>query len=320
MGKTLVIAEKPSVGRDLTRTLPGAFQKHEGYLESDAHVVTLGRRPSRAARRAGRVRPQVQEVEDGRPADRARRVPPRRARRALEEAVRRDLQAAAARRRRPGRQRVRRRARGRADLRVDVREGEVAQAGAAAVAVVDDRGGDQAGVRGAAPGVRVRAARGGGAVALGGRLDRRHELHARGDHPAAVVVRRRGVARPRADADAGDHRPPRGGDPGVRAGAVLARRRGVRAVGRRGAGGATTAATTPARSRGSRPPRRRRRSSRRSATGRARSPSSRRRPRRTVRRSCTTSPPCSATPTRATGSRRGGRWRRRSGCTRTTRR
>ena len=40
MGKTLVIAEKPSVGRDLTRTLPGAFQKHEGYLESDAHVVT----------------------------------------------------------------------------------------------------------------------------------------------------------------------------------------------------------------------------------------------------------------------------------------
>src|ERR671916_470338 len=40
MGKTLVIAEKPSVGRDLTRALPGAFQKHEGYLESDSHVVT----------------------------------------------------------------------------------------------------------------------------------------------------------------------------------------------------------------------------------------------------------------------------------------
>ncbi|HVL95674.1 MAG TPA: DNA topoisomerase 3 [Solirubrobacteraceae bacterium] len=40
MGKTLVIAEKPSVGRDLTRVLPGAFAKHEGYLESDEHVVT----------------------------------------------------------------------------------------------------------------------------------------------------------------------------------------------------------------------------------------------------------------------------------------
>jgi DNA topoisomerase-3 len=40
MGKTLVIAEKPSVGRDLVRALPGAFAKHEGYLESDSHVVT----------------------------------------------------------------------------------------------------------------------------------------------------------------------------------------------------------------------------------------------------------------------------------------
>ena len=40
MGKTLVIAEKPSVGRDLTKALPGAFAKHEGYLESDTHVVT----------------------------------------------------------------------------------------------------------------------------------------------------------------------------------------------------------------------------------------------------------------------------------------
>jgi DNA topoisomerase-3 len=40
MAKTLVLAEKPSVGRDLTRALPGQFTKHEGYLESDSHVVT----------------------------------------------------------------------------------------------------------------------------------------------------------------------------------------------------------------------------------------------------------------------------------------
>jgi DNA topoisomerase-3 len=40
MGKTLVIAEKPSVGRDLARTLPGQYMKHEGYLESDSHVVS----------------------------------------------------------------------------------------------------------------------------------------------------------------------------------------------------------------------------------------------------------------------------------------
>src|SRR5215831_4900623 len=40
MSKTLVIAEKPSVGRDLVAVLPGAFTKHEGYLEGPEHVVT----------------------------------------------------------------------------------------------------------------------------------------------------------------------------------------------------------------------------------------------------------------------------------------
>src|SRR5450755_802190 len=40
MAKTLVIAEKPSVGRDLVRLLPGAFTKSEGYLEGPEHVVT----------------------------------------------------------------------------------------------------------------------------------------------------------------------------------------------------------------------------------------------------------------------------------------
>jgi len=38
--KTLVIAEKPSVGRDLAGALPGTFAKSEGYLESDTHIVT----------------------------------------------------------------------------------------------------------------------------------------------------------------------------------------------------------------------------------------------------------------------------------------
>jgi DNA topoisomerase III len=40
MSKTLVIAEKPSVGRDLVRVLPGSFTKQEGYLEAPEHVVT----------------------------------------------------------------------------------------------------------------------------------------------------------------------------------------------------------------------------------------------------------------------------------------
>ena len=52
------------------------------------------------------------------------------------------------------------------------------------------------------PAEELAHARGGGALALGGRLDRRHERHPRGDDPAALVLRRRGLARPRADADA----------------------------------------------------------------------------------------------------------------------
>jgi DNA topoisomerase-3 len=40
MTKTLVIAEKPSVGRELAGVLPGSFQKGEGYLEGPKHIVT----------------------------------------------------------------------------------------------------------------------------------------------------------------------------------------------------------------------------------------------------------------------------------------
>ncbi len=40
MTRMLVIAEKPSVGRDLARVLDGPFTKHEGWLEGPQHVVT----------------------------------------------------------------------------------------------------------------------------------------------------------------------------------------------------------------------------------------------------------------------------------------
>jgi DNA topoisomerase III len=40
MSKTLVIAEKPSVGRDLARVLPGPFAKQEGWLEAEEYVIT----------------------------------------------------------------------------------------------------------------------------------------------------------------------------------------------------------------------------------------------------------------------------------------
>src|SRR5579863_8160779 len=40
MAKTLVIAEKPSVGRDLAAVLPDQFTKGEGVLEGEDHIVT----------------------------------------------------------------------------------------------------------------------------------------------------------------------------------------------------------------------------------------------------------------------------------------
>src|SRR3954464_5205688 len=47
MGKTLVIAEKPSVGRDLARILPGPFEKKSGagekterWLEGPEHIIS----------------------------------------------------------------------------------------------------------------------------------------------------------------------------------------------------------------------------------------------------------------------------------------
>jgi DNA topoisomerase III len=40
MSKTLVIAEKPSVGQDLARVLSGPFKKQEGWLEGPEHVIT----------------------------------------------------------------------------------------------------------------------------------------------------------------------------------------------------------------------------------------------------------------------------------------
>lgn len=40
-GKTLIIAEKPSVALDLTRALPGKFEKHDAWWEGPSHIVTF---------------------------------------------------------------------------------------------------------------------------------------------------------------------------------------------------------------------------------------------------------------------------------------
>ena len=202
MSKTLVIAEKPSVGRDLSKVLPGPFTKGEGVAGGAGPHHHLGRRAPRAARRPGRVRPEVRQVADAGSADRAQEVQAGRARRALEEADDGRQARARPRRRRPGGQRLRRRARGRADLRLPVREGRQQAARPAAVAELDDQLRDQGRVRVAAPVRGVPHARGGGPLALGGGLDRRHERHSRRDDPAAQLVRRGRQPRPRADADA----------------------------------------------------------------------------------------------------------------------
>ena len=39
MGKTLIIAEKPSVASDISKAL-GKFQKHEDYFENDQFVIS----------------------------------------------------------------------------------------------------------------------------------------------------------------------------------------------------------------------------------------------------------------------------------------
>src|ERR687895_2739857 len=39
--KPLVIAEKPSVARDIVTALPGSFDEHKNFYESDDYVVTF---------------------------------------------------------------------------------------------------------------------------------------------------------------------------------------------------------------------------------------------------------------------------------------
>ena len=194
---------------------PRAVQKARGLPGGSRARDHVGRRPPRAARRTRRVRPQVQALEDGRPAHRPRALQARRARRALAQADVRRQPPARARGRRGSRQRLRRRPRGRAHLRLPLREGQGQEARAAPVAELHDHRRDEGRVHRASPRERVRAARGGRPLALRGRLDRRHERHARRHHQAAQLVRRRRLSRPRADAHARDRRPARGGDPRV---------------------------------------------------------------------------------------------------------
>ena len=52
--KTLVIAEKPSVARDIARVL-GCSKKENGALEGNKYNRYLGARPSGDVKRSGRL-------------------------------------------------------------------------------------------------------------------------------------------------------------------------------------------------------------------------------------------------------------------------
>ena len=319
VAKTLVIAEKPSVGARPRRALPGTLRRsNETLLESDDYVDHVGGRPPRRAGRARGVRRALQEVAAGRPADRpARRfkLRPRDAKskkqlKVIHKLLKRDDVERVD-------QRLRRRARGRADLRVhlrDVSARAVDEAGRAALDLVDDEAGDPRGLREAAPG---RAARSRSSEAARSRSEADWLVGMNATRAATItrprLGRRRRLARPRADADARDDRQARARDPGVRPRAVLARPRDLRPAlrgplvrGRRDA------------AQGRRARRRDRRARR--GQGRARSSRSSARSRPSARRSSTTSPRCSATPTGASASPRAARCRPRSRCTRARRR
>ena len=154
MPKTLVIAEKPSVGRDLAGRAAGHLQGQQGQDRARRRRVRrhLGGRPPGRPRRARRLRREAQEVALRRPADRPVEVQARPERRAREEAALGRPQADQGRRDRPDRERLRRRPRGRAHLRLPLRDLEDEEAGRAALAQLDDPEGDRGRLRRAAAG------------------------------------------------------------------------------------------------------------------------------------------------------------------------
>ena len=324
MAKTLVVAEKPSVARDLASTLPGSFKQskdkthletQDGSANGDGYIVTWA-----VGHLVGLAPPDEYDpkLKKWRFADlpilpdQFKLIPNDERSAKQMRAIHRLM----------------------ADDDVETivnacdagREGELIFAYLYDLAPVHKpvqrlwlssmtKTGDRRGLRAPAPGRGDEVARGGRPLALGGRLAGGHERHARRLGAPARRVRRRRLARPRADAHARAGRPPRGGDPQLRARAVLARRGALR--GRR-ASAATPAATWAAS--GCRARTRRRRSSRPSPARPARSRSSRRRRSASSRSSSTTSRASSATRTASTGSPRAARSRPRSACTRSTRR
>ena len=316
MSKTLVIAEKPSVGRDLAATLPGAFKQSQDktHLVGGDYVITWA-----VGHLVGLAEPDQydEKLKKWRFAD-LPIVPEKFKLIPNDERAKKQLNA------------VHKLMKDKdVDLIVNAcdagREGELIFAYLFETSGVKKpvkrlwlnsmtKAAIQEAFAHLREGEEMRPARGRRPLALRGRLARRHERDARGLYPPARSVRRRRLARPRADADTRARRSPRAGDPRLRPRAVLARRGDASPR----QGSASTAAATSAAS-GSRRTRRRR-SSPRPPGSRARSRSSRRRRSARRRSSSTTSRRSSATRTRSSASPRGGRSPRRRSSTRSTRR
>ena len=138
LAKALVIAEKPSVARDIAAVL-GDFTDHDGYFENDRYIVTF------AVGHLFELLP-PEEVDDKYKRwtlDALPILPEEyryRPKKGQSERIKHHPRAArSAGRRGRGDQRLRRRSRGRADLPRDRRAPEFRQADPAALAAVDDR-------------------------------------------------------------------------------------------------------------------------------------------------------------------------------------
>ena len=206
--------------------LPGAFQKHEGYLESDDHVMTWA---------VGHL-VQLAEPDEYDPKYKKWRmadlpiVPDEFKLVVRDERSKKQMGVITKLLKRAdvdrGRERLRRRARGRADLRLDVREGRRASKPVERLWLSSMT---TAAIRAALGDLRPRddfarleeAARSRSEAdwIVGMNATRAATIRLRSSFDGAVSLG------PRADADAGAARPPRGGDPRLQARAVLARRR-----------------------------------------------------------------------------------------------
>ena len=324
MAKTLVIAEKPSVGQDLARVLPGPFQKHTGagektarWLEGPEHVITWA---------VGHL---VQLAEPDEYDERFKKwrmadlpIVPRRFKLVVrDERSQKQMSAVASL---LGREDV--------DRVVNAcdagREGELIFAYLYEYARSDKpverlwlssmtERGDARGLGALRPAdelTRLREAAKSRSEAdwiVGMNATRAATIRLRSSFDGAVSLGR--VQTPTLAILARREEEIRA----FRAGDLLARRRRVRGRRRRALRGPLPRrrAAAAGQRRGGR-----RRSSRRSAAAAGRSPSSTRPSAPSARRSCTTSPRCSATRTRASASPRGARWPPRSAATRSTRR